>query len=65
MWPKVMKQKVVSPEDGRRNDDICIDSPEIEPQAFGKYLAPSLRLAAGVFIADEQRCLHLFEKLLQ
>ena len=63
--PKVVQQRKASAEDARRNHDIGIDRPIRNSEAASESLAPVLGLAARIFVADEERSLHLLKKCLQ
>lgn len=61
----VLEEEVVAAEDGRWDDNIGVDSPVWEVEFTCQDFAPALRFAAGVFVADKKRGLHLFKELLE
>jgi len=61
----VLKQKVVATEDGGGHDDVGIDGPVRKLEAEGENAAPSLGLAAGIFVADEEGGVDFFEEFLE
>ena len=62
---KVVQQHKAAVEDARRHYDIGIDRPVGDSKPACEHLAPAFRLAAGVFVADEECGLDLFKKCLQ
>ena len=48
-----------------RNSNVSVDGPEWNVQTFGDDLTPSLRLATGIFVANQNPGVHLFEKFVE
>jgi hypothetical protein len=65
MGTHVLEEEVVAAEDLGGDNDIGIHRPVGEPEFAGEGLAPALRLAAGVLVADENGSLDLFQELLE
>jgi hypothetical protein len=61
----VLEQEVVATEDGGGHDDVGIDGPVRKLEATGENVAPALRFAAGIFVADEDGGVDFIEEFFK
>lgn len=62
MGAKMVQQHEAAIEDAGWHNHVGIDGPEGNLESLGQHAPPALRLATGVFVADQQRGLHFFKE---